>query len=221
MSKKKKINNDKDKINLNKNTFKPSLIVINELETIESFNFLENKNTNINNKEDYYCKEIDTFDYLNIIEKTQLVSIDLIIYNNNNKVLLGKRKNNPAKDTLFLPGSRLFKYEKFKEGINRILNNEIGINITDCHDLKFRGVYSHPYNNNFDNNLFGTHYISFNYSIKLNNNISIDDDIFYLQHLNKLWLNENEILENPAVHIYTKNFFINNPDNAIFQTNLY
>ena len=39
-------------------------------------------------------------EYLNIIKKTQINSVDMIIFNNEGKVLLGKRNNEPAKKQL-------------------------------------------------------------------------------------------------------------------------
>jgi colanic acid biosynthesis protein WcaH len=48
-------------------------------------------------------------DYIKAIELTQLVSIDLVISDQHGNVLVGKRKNEPAKDTWFVPGSRLYK----------------------------------------------------------------------------------------------------------------
>jgi len=48
--------------------------------------------------------KIDKKHVLEIIEATPLVSIDLVIRNPSNKVLLGKRNNRPAMGYWFVPG---------------------------------------------------------------------------------------------------------------------
>lgn len=50
-------------------------------------------------------------DFLNIIDKTPLIAIDLIIKNPDGDVLLGKKLNEPAKDKWFVPGGRILKNE--------------------------------------------------------------------------------------------------------------
>ena len=53
--------------------------------------------------------KIDKKHVLEIIEATPLVSIDLVIRNPSNKVLLGKRNNHPAMGFWFVPGGWIFK----------------------------------------------------------------------------------------------------------------
>jgi len=55
---------------------------------------------------------LDDKKFLEIADLSPLVSIDLIVYNDKNKVLLGKRANRPAKDYWFVPGGRIRKNEK-------------------------------------------------------------------------------------------------------------
>ena len=138
-----------------------------------------------------------------MIKQTQIVSIDLIIKNKNNKYLLGKRKNNPAKGTLFTPGGRVFKNEQMRDGLKRILKDETGI--IKFQQVKFLGVYDHIYDNNFRDNEFGTHYVSHAYIIYLTSQPDLKemDD----QHTEYYWLTRKQILENADCHIYVKNFF--------------
>ncbi len=49
---------------------------------------------------------LDDEKFLEIIDLSPLVSIDLIVYNDKNEVLLGKRANRPAKDYWFVPGGK-------------------------------------------------------------------------------------------------------------------
>jgi colanic acid biosynthesis protein WcaH len=44
-----------------------------------------------------------------IVEHTPLISIDLIVYNDESDVLLGKRVNPPAQNYYFVPRGRIYK----------------------------------------------------------------------------------------------------------------
>lgn len=153
-------------------------------------------------------------DYLNVIKNNQLIALDLIIINQKNEVLLGYRNNNPAKNTWFTFGSRLFKEEFFHDACERISSNELGINIK-LKDCVKHGVYHHNYPNNFDNDDFGTNYIVFAFVYKVNENIidSINGDN---QHNMYKWFSVENIKNEDNVHEYVKNYFIQNPPNLIF-----
>lgn len=155
-------------------------------------------------------------DYLNVIKNTQLIALDFIIINEKKQVLLGYRNNNPAKNTWFTFGSRIFKDETFEEGCQRVSCNELGIkiNLKDC--VK-HGVYSHNYNNNFENEDFGTNYIVFAFIFNLNetNSDNIKGD---KQHSIFKWFNIEDIINNNEhnIHENVRNYFIENPSNKIF-----
>ena len=149
-------------------------------------------------------------DYLHVIKNTQLISIDLLIKNENNKYLFGLRNNKPANNFWFIPGGRVCKLEKFEQAIKRLSKGEIGFELNNGKSL---GVYRHSYPDNFDNDDFGTEYIVFAYLFTVHTsdiNIKLDD-----QHSITKWLSKEEILNDPSVHIYVKNYFIENPDNKI------
>lgn len=156
-------------------------------------------------------------DYLNVIKHTQLVALDLIIINEKNEVLLGYRNNNPAKNTWFTFGSRVFKDETFEQACERVSKTELGMNI-EFKDCIKKGVYSHNYFNNFDNDDFGTNYVLFAFIYNLKdyslNSISGDN-----QHSTFEWFNIDDIINNRyvnKVHEYVRNYFIDNPPNKIF-----
>ena len=58
-------------------------------------------------------------EYLNIIKNTQINSVDMIIFNNEGEVLLGKRNNEPAKNTWFVPGGKIQKFETLEQATKR------------------------------------------------------------------------------------------------------
>ena len=153
-------------------------------------------------------------DYYQVIKLTQIVSIDLLIKTSDNKYLLGLRKNNPAKNTLFNPGGKVFKGETLMEGVERILKDEVGISIRDIILCKFVGVFDHIYDNNFMDDKFGTHYVSHAYEIQLSqsskdfiNNNQIKKSM-HEQHSEYQWYSKQELLQNKKVHQFVKNFFI-------------
>lgn len=153
-------------------------------------------------------------EYLQVIKNTNLISVDLIIFDENKKVLVGKRKNNPAINKFFVPGSRVYKSEKILNAIPRICMFELGITLENP---KFRGVYEHIYDNNFDNNEFGTHYVNFAYEFHINKETKkqINKSTFSKQHSKIAWISIDDLLNNDEVSFYCKTHFLENPVNKI------
>ena len=152
-------------------------------------------------------------EYLVVIKNTQLVSLDLIIMNENNEILLGYRNNEPAKNKWFTFGSRVYKEETFDQACKRVSSNEIGTNIDLCYCRK-NGVYKHNYDNNFDNNEYGTNYIVFAFEYYCNKkDITIKGDD---QHSIFSWFSIDEIFAREDVHDYVKQYFSKNPTNNIW-----
>lgn len=147
--------------------------------------------------------------FLSVVNSTQIVSIDLIVKNDDGKILLGKRINSPAKGYYFVPGGRLYKNETIKEGAQRMLQWELGV--TDINiKPKPRCVSEHMYDENFANakdsqgKTISTHYVCFAFDVELNN---IDKNIFSQQHSEEIWITPEEILAREDVHEYIKLYF--------------
>ena len=94
---------------------------------------------------DFYFLDKDTFS--TVIENAPLISIDLVVKNSEDKILLGQRVNKPAKNSWFVPGGRIYKDEKIEDAFQRITKDEIG-KIYKIDNAKFKGVYQHFYNDN-------------------------------------------------------------------------
>lgn len=154
-------------------------------------------------------------EYLHVIKHTQLVSVDLIILDQENNVLLGLRENEPAKNTWFVPGGRIFKNENLKEALERVSQKELGLTLNqDNSKVELFGVYNHTYRNNFDNDDFGTKYIVFAHIIKVNKeNIKLECDE---QHSSLRWFTIKDLLEDKQVHQFIKYYFSVCPENRIF-----
>lgn len=138
-----------------------------------------------------------------ILENTPLVSIDFLIQNNMNKILLGKRVNRPAQDYWFVPGGRIRKDERIEDAFVRLSENELGKIITFKEGV-LHGVYQHFYDDSFIEPSVSTHYIALAY------NLTVDIDIDNLphdQHLSYKWFSKDELMNSEKVHFYTKNYF--------------
>lgn len=145
-------------------------------------------------------------DFLKIIDYTPLVSIDLVIKNTGEKILLGQRMNKPAQGYWFVPGGRILKNETIKEAYTRILFSETGLKIPFS-KAQLLGVYDHIYDDNFlgaEN--VNTHYVVMGFSLSLDENISIVTDD---QHSRTLWWEMEDLKTSEQVHINTKRYFPN------------
>lgn len=137
-----------------------------------------------------------------VVEHTPLISIDLItIYQD--RVLLGKRVNKPAKDFYFTTGGIVRKNESFYEAQKRIAKNELGLGLNA--NLKFIGVFEHFYDDSIFNNV-STHYVNHGYLLELDRNIV---NIPKEQHSEYKWFNIEELLQSDEVHKYVKDYFKN------------
>ena len=143
---------------------------------------------------------IDDTLFRGIIEKTPLVSLDLVV-KNGERVLLGRRLNKPAKGYWFTIGGRIFKNEKLDETITRIARDELGV---ELHSMpRFIGVFEHLYDDSIYEGV-STHYINLVYEVE------IDElpDLPVEQHDTYRWFTVDELLKDEKVHRYIKEIFI-------------
>ena len=142
--------------------------------------------------------------FLNVIDATPLVSIDLIIENHNGEILLGKRLNRPAKDYWFVPGGRIRKNEKIADAFARIAKVELVLSLS-VNDSQLLGAYNHIYGDNYlGKEGINTHYVVLGYKIKLNETLNIQPDE---QHSELKWWPKGEHMSSNEVHANTKAYF--------------
>lgn len=144
-----------------------------------------------------------------VVRNAPLIAIDFIVENKDGEILLGWRKNNPAKGFWFVPGGRIRKNERFTDAFKRIAVTETGLDLL-ISDTSFLGIYEHiyPEQNFSDDPSFGTHYIVMAYRYKLNSDLpSLPED----QHTDYWWASLDDVLEDPNVHENTKNYFNGHP----------
>jgi len=142
--------------------------------------------------------------FLDVIDSTPLVSIDLLLEDKDGRVLLGKRRNKPAKDFWFVPGGRVRKNERLSDAIIRISMTELGIEIT-IDQAQLMGAFDHIYADNFAGKEgINTHYVAMGYQVKMIADLSIEADD---QHSDMIWWSKQELLNNDKVHKNTKLYF--------------
>lgn len=139
-----------------------------------------------------------------VVESTPLVSIDLVVRNQQGKVLLGERTNRPAQGCWFVPGGRILKDETFEQAFKRLAKIELGKALT-LSEATFLGPYEHHYDDNFSGTKFSTHYVVLGYEVTLD----IDTvDLPKEQHEAYKWWSVDELLASEWVHRNTKDYFL-------------
>lgn len=80
-------------------------------------------------------------EYAIIAQHVPIVSVDLLVHHNGG-LLLGKRQNEPAKNTWFVPGGTVMKGEGRHQAAHRVAQEELGCEIIIEENI---GVYDHRY----------------------------------------------------------------------------
>ena len=144
-------------------------------------------------------------EFAQVVRNTPLVSIDLIIRDPDQHVLVGLRTNEPAKGKWFVPGGVVRKYERLADAFARIVKTEIGLDAS-IDDAKFVGVYEHLYDDNvFGEEGFGTHYVVLAHQLNLDHQPPIMSD---RQHSGFRWMTPTELVSSPDVHPNTRAYFL-------------
>lgn len=147
---------------------------------------------------------LDKTQFQQIVAATPLISIDLIVRNELGQVLLGRRLNRPAQGFWFVPGGRVRKDERLNDAFRRLTEEELGI-ATSRKNARFLGPYEHFYADNFSGEDFPTHYVVLGYELVWqahHNTLPVS------QHDQYCWFDVNELLQEPSVHQYTKDYFL-------------
>jgi colanic acid biosynthesis protein WcaH len=144
-------------------------------------------------------------DFEDVVRLTPLVSIDLVVRSPEGRVLVGCRKNEPAKGCFFTTGGRVTKNETLAAAFRRISLAELGME-KRMEEARFLGVYEHFYStNNPERPGFGTHYVVLAYELTVPPpDCRLPND----QHGEFAWLTEAELLQSPQVHHYVKAYFL-------------
>jgi len=104
--------------------------------------------------------------YKKIIESIPIVCVDIIIQNNQSKILLVKRNTEPLKEEWWVIGGRINKGENILEAAKRKVLEEVGLKIIN---LDFFGIYEDQYENSAFSNNSNYHTISIVYKTRVQN----------------------------------------------------
>lgn len=148
---------------------------------------------------------LSEIDFLDVVRLTPLVAIDLIVRDTSERVLIGHRRNRPARGTWFVPGGRILKDETLDAAFVRITDAELGVAKLARDGARFEGVFEHHYADNFAGEPgVSTHYIVLAYALQLTGDAAVGRPD---QHSDYLWLTPAELLARDDVHENTKAYF--------------
>lgn len=131
-----------------------------------------------------------------LVRDAPLVSLDLIVRNANNEILLGFRRNKPAQDMWFVPGGRVRKNETLDFAFARLTTEELGFALPR-NKAEFLGVYEHFYTDSAVGDDISTHYVVLAYSINWNGELSI---LPKAQHSQYCWAKPERMAQDVTVH---------------------
>jgi colanic acid biosynthesis protein WcaH len=142
--------------------------------------------------------------FASLVASAPLISIDLVIENAQGQILLGLRKNPPAKDYWFVPGGRIHKGEKLDDAFARLTQDELGVGAARS-GARLLGVYEHFYDTDFTG-MGGktTHYVVLAYRLTINRH---EWHLPQQQHSEYQWIDEDRVAYLPNVHPYTQAYF--------------
>jgi colanic acid biosynthesis protein WcaH len=150
-------------------------------------------------------KRVPRAAFKSLVRWAPIVSIDLILLNRANEVLLGFRSNRPARNTWFVPGGRIFKGERIGDAVVRIARGETGIEIRPSRE-RFVGVFQHFYANSVfsASRSLPTHYVVLAFKVRFGRDPRLRPDS---QHRELRWFSQAALLRARSVHGSTKAYF--------------
>ena len=145
---------------------------------------------------------LENDEFIRVVKNTPLVSLDLVIRSEDNKLLMGMRVNEPAAGSWFVPGGRIRKDESIEDAFLRITKAELGKSYSIDH-ARLLGAFTHKYRTNFAHIPgISTHYVVLAYELQ----VDVDQQQLPVeQHSEYCWLGKNDDLT--RVHPNTKAYF--------------
>ncbi len=142
--------------------------------------------------------------WLEVVARTPLVSIDLIVHDGAGRVLLGWRHNRPARHSWFVPGGVVRKDESLDAAFARVAATALGVALTRA-QAQFIGVFEHRYDDNFAEVAgIATHYVVLAHRVRLDVLPERPGDA---QHGAFRAFSADELRAEAAVHPYTRAYF--------------
>ena len=144
-------------------------------------------------------------DFYLAVSLLPLVSIDLLVFNQQHQLLLGLRNNAPAQDWWFSPGARIRKNESLPLAMQRIWQEELGQSIPWPVKPQLLGAWDHFYSNSRFDESISTHYVNLPHFVPLREANTWDESALPLdQHREWRWMNLQDVVESSEVHEYVR-----------------
>jgi colanic acid biosynthesis protein WcaH len=110
---------------------------------------------------------LNSADFERAVRTLPLVSVDWVLLNPAGQILLGNRRNAPARLWWFTPGGRVRKNEPLNLCLQRLAFDELGLKPSDVHGVKLMGVWDHFYEDSAFSTEVSTHYVNLPHLLRL------------------------------------------------------
>lgn len=147
---------------------------------------------------------LDADTFAKVVHSAPLISIDLLVQNEQGEYLFGLRNNRPAQGSWFVPGGRVQKNETLDAAFRRLTQEELGIEL-ERNQAQFKDIYEHFYQVSIFGEGVSTHYVVLAYELKLNSHtVALDNK----QHSDLVWLKPAQFC-NYLIHRHSLDYFVN------------
>jgi colanic acid biosynthesis protein WcaH len=144
-------------------------------------------------------------DFSRAVAALPLVSVDIVVVNEKDEILLGLRNNRPAKGFWFTPGSRVRKGEPLGDAVLRVWREELGMKEVALPPTELLGAWDHFYTDSAYSSIVSTHYVNLPHLIKLKRGHKLDlRQLPCDQHSLWNWVKLGAAVEQDDVHEYVR-----------------
>ncbi len=106
-------------------------------------------------------------DFVAAVGALPLVSVDLVVVNPAGQLLLGQRRNAPARAWWFTPGGRVRKNEPFVSCLQRVAVTELGLQASAVQGARLMGVWDHFYEDSAFSAEVSMHHVNLPHVLRL------------------------------------------------------
>jgi len=138
------------------------------------------------------------------VDALPLVSIDLLVVNAQQELLLGLRRNRPARAWWFSPGARIRKNEQLEKALHRIWLEELG-QTQAMPTAQLLGASDHMYADSAFSDEVPTHYVNLPHSVQLPaDTVLTPEALPQDQHSQWQWMPLEQAANDNKVHAYVR-----------------
>jgi colanic acid biosynthesis protein WcaH len=146
---------------------------------------------------------LDEGEFVSAVKALPLVSADLVVLNAAGQMLLGLRRNAPARGWWFTPGGRVRKNEPFVECLQRVAITELGLSAQQMSAARLMGVCDHFYEDSAFDAGVSTHYVNLPHVLRLEEVLDLNA-LPLDQHSGWRWQDPQDTAVADEVHPYVR-----------------